>query len=325
MSIDFATIKGLEIPEGIVTKIVDASGLILWNAVKMANLTITSFWDGMDGDSARITITSPSPFAPNPNEPSNKVTSWTAYVSELFDQPNRTIKIPVGSTIECYITRDKGNADSYIKLNGVNVATGEGTYIYTVTGDATIDVSEDYVQGDFGVISIVGAVTYISFSINGTTYQAIEGMSWKAWFASSYNTTGKAKGDVNNIKDANGNEVSLDSVIISTMVYEVEFVEKATITLDFTSAGMAGSSSVKVNGTLYKGGYGGGHNGKVYEIDVAVGDKIVCMTSSSVYTCKIVVNGTTVSEVKGDATYEYTVIGNATIIFNSTTLTITET
>ena len=242
--IDFAKVTKLEIPEGIVTKIVNASGLVLWNAVKMANLTITSFWDGMDGDTARITITSPSPFAPNPNEPNNKVTSWTAYVYDLFDQQNRTIKIPVGSTIECYITRDKGNADSYIKLNDVNVATGEGTYIYTVTGDATIDVSEDYIQGDFGVISIVGAVTYISFSINGETYQAIEGMNWNAWFASSYNTTGKAKGDANSIKDANGNEVSLDSVIISGTVYEVEFGGKAVLMVEkITSDTYAGETT----------------------------------------------------------------------------------
>ena len=137
---NFATLQGLTIPEGVVTQITDASGRVLWNAVKMANLTITSFWDGMDGDSARITITSPSPFAPDPSNPSNKVTSWTAYVSDLFDQQNRTIKIPVGSTIECYITRDKGNAESYIKLNDVSVITGEGTYVYTVTGDTSIDV-----------------------------------------------------------------------------------------------------------------------------------------------------------------------------------------
>ena len=233
MSIDFTKVKGWEIPEGKVTKITDALGNVLWNAVKMANLTITSFWDGMDGDTARITINSPSPFAPNPNEPNNKVTSWTAYVYDLFDQQNRTIKIPVGSTIECYITRDKGNAGSYIKLNDVSVATGEGTYVYTVTGDATIDVSEEYIQGDFGVISITGAVTYISFTINGETYQSIEGMTWNAWFASDYNTTGKAKSDVENIKDANGNEVSLDAVIVDGTAYEVGFTKMVKIIVPY--------------------------------------------------------------------------------------------
>lgn len=248
MSIDFAKVKEWEIPEGKVTKITDASGLVLWNAVKMVNLTITSFWDGMDGDSARITINSPSPFAPNPNEPNNKVTSWTAYVYDLFDQQNRTIKIPVGSTIECYITRDKGNAESYIKLNDVNVITGEGTYIYTVTGDATIDVSEDYIQGDFGVISIVGAVTHISFTMNGETYQAIEGMSWSAWFASSYNTTGETKGT---ITDASGNEVTMDAVIVSGAAYEVGFAQPVTITTEVGGSRPNNYAYATINGVDY--------------------------------------------------------------------------
>ena len=164
---NFATVKGWEIPEGKVAKVADALGNVLWNAVRMANLTITSFWDGMDGDTARITINSPSPFAPNPNEPNNKVTSWTAYVYDLFEQQNRTIKIPVGSTIECYITRDKENADSYIKLNGVNVAIGEGTYVYTVTGDATIDVS-DVKVGEDAIVEIEFDDDASAQSFNGT-------------------------------------------------------------------------------------------------------------------------------------------------------------
>ena len=46
MSIDFATIKGWEIPEGIVKQVTDASGRVLWCAVKMVKLTLTSQWDG---------------------------------------------------------------------------------------------------------------------------------------------------------------------------------------------------------------------------------------------------------------------------------------
>lgn len=248
----FSTLRGLTIPEGKVAKITDGSGRVLWSAVKMANLTITSFWDGMDGDTARIIINSPSPFAPNPNEPNNKVTTWTAYVYDLLDQQNRTIKIPVGSTIECYITRDKGNAESYIKLNNVNVATGEGTYVYTVTGDATIDVSEEYIQGDFGVISITGAVTYISFSINGETYQTIEGMTWNGWFASDYNTTGKTKGDVIDIKDANGNDIPLDSVIVGGTAYEVVLALTVTIKSKIATANVFDRVYVTINGQQYK-------------------------------------------------------------------------
>lgn len=151
---NFATLKGLTIPEGNVTKITNALGNVLWSAVRMAKVTITSTFNGMDGDTARITINSPSPFAPNPNEPNNKVTSWTAYVYDLFDQQNRTIEVPIGSTIECYVTRVKGNADSFIMFNSTKVVTGEGTYVYTLAGDVTIDVSDKYTQGEFGTITI---------------------------------------------------------------------------------------------------------------------------------------------------------------------------
>lgn len=102
-------------------------------------------------------------------------------------------------------------------------------------------------------------------------------------------------------------------------------VKKVTITLDFTNAGMSGYLSAEVNGTQYKGGFGGGHNGKVYEISVPVGDKIVCTTGSAPYACTIVVNGTTVSSTKAGATYEYIVSRNVTIEFNASTLYITET
>jgi hypothetical protein len=152
MSIDFAKVTGLEIPEGIVTQITDASGRVLWSAIKNVKVTITSQWDGFDGDSASITVKSSKPFVPDPTNPSNKVTSWTVFV---YDQPNCTIEVPMGATIECTVSRDKGNADSHITLNGSKMVTGEGTYIYTVTGDVTIAIKELYVQGDYGVITIV--------------------------------------------------------------------------------------------------------------------------------------------------------------------------
>ncbi len=305
MSIDYSKVTGLSDHIGNIVKITNVAGNVLWSAVKMAKLTITSFWDGMDGDTARITINSPSPFAPNPNEPNNKVTSWTAYVYDLFDQQNRTIKIPVGSTIECYITRDKGNADSYIKLNDVNVATGEGTYVYTVTGDATIDVSEEYVQGDFGVISIVGAVTHISFTINGETYQSIEGMTWNAWFASDYNITGKAKSDVENIKDANGNEVSLDAVIVDGTAYEVGFAEMVTVNITQYGTGTT-SAYVIIDGIKYA---------TTTILVVPVGTVITCILEISMLTGYIKVNDETILQVTNgnSGTYDYTLSGNISI------------
>lgn len=114
--------------------------------------------------------------------------------------------------------------------------------------------------------------------------------------------------------------------LVGGTVYEIGFVKMATITLDFTDAGIAGLLAAEVNGTLYQGGFGGVHYGKVYEISVPVGEKIACKISSSdIYTSNIVVNGTTVLSTNDAATYEYLVIGNATIKFDNLTLTITET
>ena len=164
--IDFSKLKSLTIPEGVVKQITDASGRVLWSAVKNAKVTITSTFNGMDGDTARITVNSPSPFAPDPTNPSNKVTSWTVFV---YDMPNYTIEIPVGSTVECAVSQDKANAGCYVSLNGTKVVTNEGTYIYTVTGNATIDVSDKYSQGEFGTITIVEE-GYVLVTTQGYTY-----------------------------------------------------------------------------------------------------------------------------------------------------------
>ena len=149
MSIDFATVKGLEIPEGKVVQITDADGVVLWDA--NVKVTITSSFFGMDGDTASITVNSSVPFSPDPTNPSYKTKTWTVSVA---DEPNCTIKIPVGSTIECTVSREKGNADSYISLNGTRVVTGVGTYLYTVTGEVTITIADKYSQGDYGMITI---------------------------------------------------------------------------------------------------------------------------------------------------------------------------
>lgn len=149
--IDFSTLKGLTIPEGVVTQIDDAAGNVLWKLAEMVAVTITSEWNGMTGDTATITIISPEPFAPDPANPSSTTTSWTAWV---YDQPDCTIELPAGSTIRCTVSRDKGNAASYISLNGTKVVTGEGTYLYTVTRDVTVNVADKYSQGDYGMITI---------------------------------------------------------------------------------------------------------------------------------------------------------------------------
>lgn len=86
----------------------------------------------------------------------------------------------------------------------------------------------------------------IKFTINGDTYIADRGMTWAEWFASDYNTTGETKGT---ITDSNGNEVSMDAVIVGGAVYEIGFGSgEATLTVDIGVPDSSGySASVIIN------------------------------------------------------------------------------
>jgi hypothetical protein len=135
--VNFATLKGLTIPEGVVTQITDADGTVLWSAKRNAIVTITSECNGINGDTAHIKIVS-------------ETVSCEAYA---YDMPDCTLEVPIGSTIECTVRRNKGNADSCVSVNGTKVLT-EGTYVYTVTGNVAIHVSDRYSMGEYGVITI---------------------------------------------------------------------------------------------------------------------------------------------------------------------------
>lgn len=134
---NFATLKGLTIPEGVVTQITDADGTVLWSAKRNAIVTITSECNGIMGDTSHIKIVS-------------ETVSFEAYA---YDMPDCTLEVPIGTTIECTVTRNKGNADSSISVNGTKVLT-VGTYIYTVKGNVAIHVSDKYSMGEYGIITI---------------------------------------------------------------------------------------------------------------------------------------------------------------------------
>lgn len=150
--IDFSTLKGITIPEGAVKQIADASGRVLWSATKIAKVTITSVCNGINGDTASITVTSPEAFAPDPANPNNTTTTWTVYA---YNMPDCTIEIPAGSTIAC-VVRDTKTAENrcYVELNGTKVLNGAGTYTYTVTKDASVHVEDKYTMGEYGMITI---------------------------------------------------------------------------------------------------------------------------------------------------------------------------
>lgn len=150
--IDFSSVKGITIPEGTVTKITDASGAVLWSANNTAKVTISSLCQGIDGDTSWLRITSPEPFNPFPDNPNwGTTTSWFVFV---WEEPNKTIELPIGATIECIVDDSKASNRCYVMLNGVEVLSEPGTYVYTVKGDVTIRMEDEYSMGEYGWITI---------------------------------------------------------------------------------------------------------------------------------------------------------------------------
>lgn len=156
----------------------------------------------------------------------------------------------------------------------------------------------------------------IKFTINGDTYIADRGMTWAEWFASDYNTTGETEGD---ITDANGNEVSLDAVIVGGTVYEVGFgpaMCTVTVTHDAYDAQYFWTScSTVVDGQTIWLGEG------TYEFPI--GTVIHCeggvsFSQSSSASMKIYLNEQAVAETsyysdRNRCSYEYTLNGNITL------------
>ena len=154
----------------------------------------------------------------------------------------------------------------------------------------------------------------IKFTMNGETYEADRGMTWAEWFASDYNTTGETEGD---IKDADGNAVSLDAVIVGGTAYEVGFgspMAKVTLLADtfedynYCSAYIDYRIPNGDRGSLYTAGEYELPIGTVMLFDLKYGgnDRV------SMY---ITLNDESVASGDTDARYEYTLAGNISIDF----------
>ncbi|MBR6504218.1 MAG: bacterial Ig-like domain-containing protein, partial [Clostridia bacterium] len=97
--------------------------------VKPKTAIINFTWD-IDDEESQVTIY--ATFAPIPTIPDYTVTNPT-YDN---DGPSQ-IELPIGTIMEFKI---KGEYNSYIKLNGTTVVDTSGTYTYTVTKNASIDM-----------------------------------------------------------------------------------------------------------------------------------------------------------------------------------------
>lgn len=148
----------------------------------------------------------------------------------------------------------------------------------------------------------------IKFTINGDTYIADRGMTWAERFASDYNTTGETEGD---IKDANGNEVSMDAVIIGGTAYEVGFAPSvATITLKFTvTYGSYGVAQVWHNDKTY---YYGPPGFDTIILTANVGD-VISIDAYGYVDNALTLNGKAVASAEEELWYDYTVVSDAVI------------
>lgn len=136
-----------------------------------------------------------------------------------------TTNVPTASAVEEVATASA--------MDALLVEANVGKY-YKFTG--TTD--SNYTNGDLYLVE--GGVTLINFTINGTAYQAEEGMTWEQWCNSSYNTGGFY------VIDGNNFVYFPDGSYVSTEGFEGGTAEK--------------SETIVVNGSYYIYSSGGDAN-----------------------------------------------------------------
>ena len=116
------------------------------------------------------------------------------YVSvSLADNNNFTVSTPEGATLDYTVTANGANVAAGGEILAVNPKDGK-----TGTATITFDIDESAIQyaGTYtGSATFTIAVKdapkpLISFTVDGTAYQAEEGMTWAEWIDSASNTIG---------------------------------------------------------------------------------------------------------------------------------------
>ena len=80
--------------------------------------------------------------------------------------------------------------DGYIQPSGTKEITENGTYDINEFATIEVNVPIPVVEMYDGIVTYSGGVNIINFTIDGTEYQAEEGMTWVNWCDSTYNTAG---------------------------------------------------------------------------------------------------------------------------------------
>lgn len=162
---NFSTLQGLTIPEGVVTQIADASGRVIWSAVEPVTITLS----GIGRNSGCYIM-------------HNGTRYYDATQTPSFEAN-------VGDVIYCSIAESYNRSSVY--LNGTRVITAKQDdveYYYTVASNAMITF--EYSTNDKIIRITEIPEGQILFTIDSTNYFADEGMTWAEWVESEYNTGG---------------------------------------------------------------------------------------------------------------------------------------
>ena len=238
---NFATLKGLTIPEGVVKQITDASGRVMWTQAPSG---------------VTVSITG------------NGYTYANVIIDGVIYNTASEIVVPLGTVITC-VTQNSNYGGS-IKLNYESVASGKGArYEYTVVSDVTIGLGTEDPSGmgyvTYGTITIVdenapdvpivqisnrgSGSGYASVVINGVTYSSantivvqagtvITCKAMWAYYSGSYIGGGKIM--------LNGETVASPTSTASsgTTTYEYTVVRSVQIDIESNRMQMSSSSSV---------------------------------------------------------------------------------
>lgn len=167
---NFNTLKSLEIPEGVVTQIADASGNVLWSAVEESVVIFdgTVYLKAMNEE---VILNEPLDL--------NK-----AYLF-VFDGVEYG---PMSPYMDGDGMLHLGAWEDYSTMPiGIFVGDLEDP-TFSV---AAWDMTGPYNRKEYPLtITCIGQRRVITFTIAGTTYSADEGMTWGEWVESDYNTIG---------------------------------------------------------------------------------------------------------------------------------------
>ena len=137
MSINFGTLQGLTIPEGVVTQIADAAGRVLWSAVKpMCTVTIKSMIGARTASST--TAFMDRIYVEIDGQRYQATTLSSAYHIDVV-----TVVVPYGTVMHCCAdsTIAPSMGSSRITLNNATISTNRlAEYDHVITEDIMVEL-----------------------------------------------------------------------------------------------------------------------------------------------------------------------------------------